>query len=167
METSPSTRSRLLRNFAIARRSDQAAANELAAYWQSKRGARLVPARKDIDPLEIPRHLIPHLFMFDVLGGGDDFRYRLIGTDIVDGVGRDSTGAVISQLYREAPDSVAALNQVLRQTMTEKTPLFVSGQMIWFHRVETEKRFNAVFLPLSADNAAIDIIMGGLWTEAA
>lgn len=157
---------RLLRSHSIAPGSEHAAANDLAAYWRSKRGDRIAPSRKDIDPLEIPRLLLPHVFMFDVIGGGDDFRYRLIGTEIVDGAGRDATGALISQLYRDSPDSLAAVIQILRRVMVEKRPLFVSGRMAWLRRGEREKRFQAVFLPLSPDDAqSIDIVFGGLWTE--
>lgn len=65
---------------------------DLVAYSDKKRGDRFAPRRSDIDPTEIPRHL-PHIHMMDVLDGGADFRYRLIGTAIVQGLGRDNTSA--------------------------------------------------------------------------
>jgi len=75
---------------------------DLVAYWDAKRAARLAPPRAAIDPLDIPKHL-QHLFMLDVVDSGRDFRLRLIGTEIVRGLGRDSTGQYFSELFEDQP----------------------------------------------------------------
>ena len=62
------------------------------AYWIDKRGSRLLPSRRDIDPVEIPPKILPHLQIIDVVDGGARFRYRLIGTATVDAYGEDFTG---------------------------------------------------------------------------
>jgi hypothetical protein len=166
MTSAPRGGVRLLRNYSLAPHSEFSATTELAAYWQSKQAGRIAPSRRDIDPIDIPPHLLPRVFMFDVVNGGADFRYRLIGTGIVDGAGRDSTGAMISRLYKDTPDSLAAMMDILRRAVAEARPLYVSGQMVWLrHGQEILTGFQAVFLPLSADNATIDIILGGLWTN--
>ena len=36
-------------------------------YWRGKAGARPLPSRSDIDPVEIPR-LLPHIMLVDVIG---------------------------------------------------------------------------------------------------
>lgn len=59
---------------------------ELLEYWRSKRGSRLMPARADIDPIEIPT-LLPIIGLVDVLDGGARFRFRLLGTEVVDAAG--------------------------------------------------------------------------------
>jgi len=52
-----------------------------AFYWLSKRGDRLMPDRKDIDPTEIPWAL-SRMFITDYEREHDVYRYRLAGNDI-------------------------------------------------------------------------------------
>jgi hypothetical protein len=81
---------------------------DLVSYWDAKRAGRLAPPRASIDPLDIPMHL-PHRFMLDVVGSGGDFRFRLIGTEIVRGLGRDSTGRYFSELFQNQPANLDRL----------------------------------------------------------
>lgn len=75
---------------------------ELAQYWNRKRGSHLMPSRGDIDPTEIPR-LLPHLRMVDVLYEPDlKFRYRLVGTAVVELMGIDITGRYIDESLFDA-----------------------------------------------------------------
>lgn len=60
-------------------------------YWNSRRGVRRCPCRADLDPIEIPR-LLPHIGLIDVIDGGKNFRYRLIGTEMNRVFGHDFTG---------------------------------------------------------------------------
>ncbi len=60
-------------------------------YWRGKRHGRRFPSRADIDPLEIPR-LLEHIGLIDVMEGGEDFSYRLVGTGIARAFGEDPTG---------------------------------------------------------------------------
>src|SRR6185312_534525 len=65
--------------------------NEIHAYWLAKRGQRRMPSRWDIDPAEIPR-LLRNLMLIDVSHDPIRFRYRLIGSNVVDATGEDRTG---------------------------------------------------------------------------
>lgn len=69
----------------------------LLDYWERKRGARAMPRRTDIDPLDMPTRLLPFLELIE-LGEGGRLRYRLIGTAIVDAMGRDATGRYLDQV---------------------------------------------------------------------
>jgi hypothetical protein len=51
-------------------------------YWLARRGARRFPARRDIEPTDIP-HLLSGILLLDVHYDPLDFEYRLIGGDIV------------------------------------------------------------------------------------
>ena len=150
------------RDVLIATENPLPAANELVAYWRKKRGERSAPQRRDMDPTGIPRSLLPHLFMLDVIDHGADFRYRLLGTAIVAGTGRDATGALISHLYAPYPGALATLRQILARVMSEKIPIFSSGLMYWLPDRDYQNYTN-VFLPLSEDDVAVDIVLGGLW----
>jgi len=49
--------------------------SSLMTYWKAaRRGLRLRPERADIDPAAMPRFVLPHVLMVDVLA--NDFRYR-------------------------------------------------------------------------------------------
>lgn len=53
----------------------------LAEYWLSKRAGRLMPARGDIDPLDIAWAL-PNIYLVDYDRASGTYRYRLAGSDI-------------------------------------------------------------------------------------
>lgn len=73
----------------------------LIAYWNAKRGERKLPSRADIDPSDL-RSILPSLIIFDCLAGFADFRYRLMGTGVVDAAGRDNTGKTVREVYEAA-----------------------------------------------------------------
>ncbi len=59
-----------------------------------------MPARRDIDPVEVPT-LLPHLQLIEIVAGGR-FRYRLIGTALAEAFGRDYTGQYPDELFDAA-----------------------------------------------------------------
>ena len=64
----------------------------LHEYWRAKSGADdPVPRRRDIDPVELP-DLLPNLMLVDVERNPLRFRYRLVGTRVVDFSYHDFTG---------------------------------------------------------------------------
>jgi hypothetical protein len=63
----------------------------------SFRGSRALPLRKQVDPVELQKHL-GSLNLIDCLPDLADFRYRLIGTSVAQAYGRDSTGKTVRQL---------------------------------------------------------------------
>lgn len=129
----------------------------LLAYWTAKRGARAVPRREDIDPIELKDHL-PSLFMLDVLDAGRDFRYRLVGTTIAEMSGRDVTGAKLSTLYEAYPDALAKIATLFAPVIAERRPVFARGTVFW--RPERDfRRFEAGYFPVSSDGETVDIIL--------
>lgn len=74
----------------------------LYRYWLSKAPPDRLPSRNDIDPVDIPQ-LLPWIVLVDVVRGGAALRlrHRLIGTGIVERVGRDVTGGYFDELYDE------------------------------------------------------------------
>ncbi len=81
--------------FEIAR-TRSAMIHELHRYWNSKRGARPMPARGDIDPSEI-KHLLPNILIVDLEGEPLRVRFRLLGTKVVAASGRDFTGGYLDE----------------------------------------------------------------------
>ncbi len=129
----------------------------LFGYWREKRGDRAMPARADLDPLEIPT-LLPIVGLVDVLDGGARFRYRLVGTEIVDVAGHDPTGRFLDEAL---PDSGYAdyLIGLFREATRECRPLY--GESDFRDRNRIERRVRRLLMPLSRDGRAVDMIFGG------
>ncbi len=66
-------------------------------YWERIRGNRAMPARSDLDPLDIPK-LLAHVMLVDVLREPLDFRFRLIGTEVQYIISRNYQGVRFSEL---------------------------------------------------------------------
>ncbi len=125
-------------------------------YWDSKRGARAMPARLDIEPLELKPYL-RHLFLIEPLPG-DDFRYRLVGSEITERYGRNSTGKTVREIYAELPAVADWLTGMLLAVTTRKRPVLASGSL---RAIRKEHVFSeSLHLPLSDDGTNVTMIFG-------
>jgi hypothetical protein len=132
----------------------------LAAYWETKRGDRFAPRRADIDPAEIREHM-PRLFMIDVLPRGE-YRYRLVGTELVERTGRDPTGKTLSQLQAERPGAHDERKHRYDQVVATRRPIFSRGEVYWLGDDEY-RRFECGHFPLSDDGKTVNIILAELY----
>ncbi len=89
---------------------------QLFDYWRSKFRAGRLPARKDIDPIDIP-NLLPWLSLIETDWSSDAprFRIRLVGSGVVDRFGRDATGLWFEDAYDEevCAQQVAMYTQIV------------------------------------------------------
>ncbi|HYM30423.1 MAG TPA: PAS domain-containing protein [Candidatus Cybelea sp.] len=134
---------------------------ELVDYWEKKRAGRMAPSRAEIDPAELKAHL-PHIHLIDVIDGGADFRYRLVGTSIVQGLGRDNTGKRVSELYGDRPEVCARIIARFALVVTEKRPIFSRGRIWWM----PDRNFRGLAggsVPLSDDGVNVNIILSELF----
>ena len=69
----------------------------LHAYWELKCAGRDLPDRADIDPVEMPRRLLPYLFIVEYAPIPGRWRYRLMGTEMVERLGADLTGRFLDE----------------------------------------------------------------------
>ena len=123
------------------------------AYWESKRRGRPMPARRDLDPIEIPR-LLPWVLLIDVLRDPLDFRYRLIGTEVVAVSRDDFTGTRFSDLPGKGSDSVIwdnCLTVVRSKAPFSRRPPYVGP------RDDVHSGQN-LLMPLSSDGEQVDMI---------
>jgi hypothetical protein len=131
------------------------------SYWTEKRGGRPVPRKRDIDPIEIPRGVLPNLQLIDVIDGGARFRYRLIGTATVEAYGEDFTGRYPDEMFpAELRDFI---HGIYRQVCTGKAPLFLSNRYVTAKGLELASK--RIYMPLSDDNDAVSHIFGVLRFE--
>jgi hypothetical protein len=126
----------------------------LYRYWDSKRGARSMPARSDLRPEEMAPFL-GYVFLVDVEPAPRRFRFRLIGTEVATSYGLDLTGqytdAVTPESYR------VMIERHYAQAVEERRPLV--------HRMEFSEGMGKVHelirltLPLSDDGATVNMLL--------
>lgn len=138
----------------------ESAMNEaLFAYWRARAGAKSIPARGDIDPVVDLGHLVQHLFLVDVERDPLRFRYRLVGTKVVEHVGTDMTGKYLDQLVEF--DTQYARVKPDYETTVERRTATVSLVRFLTKDGEHSVNYERLLLPLSDDGRTVNMILGG------
>lgn len=143
---------------AFVERIESERLRDVYRYWQSKCGDRVFPRREDIDPTEIPA-LLPHVYLVDVIDGGRDFRFRLLGTHIVESVGLEFTGQLVSEFTRTHKGDRRGRDYY--RLIEHREPQHASGSLVSCGREHLQ--YEKVICPLSSDGEKIDMIFGGLF----
>jgi hypothetical protein len=100
-------------------------------YWCSKKGERIAASRTDLLPSEV-KPFLPIMNLIDVQRNPLRFRHRLVGTEIVDRLGRDVTGEVVSpELYGSAYERVF---DGLKAVADEIRPYRRLARLSWYDR---------------------------------
>lgn len=124
------------------------------AYWDGKRRGRDMPARADIDPLEIVP-LLPGIVLIDVVADARRFVYRLVGTREVAMRGRDPTGKSVAEGFYGAS---AAASMASYQDMVDRRALRLERREF----TTPEGRYGreqVILLPLSDDGTRVTMII--------
>ncbi|MEQ8266833.1 MAG: PAS domain-containing protein [Parvibaculum sp.] len=130
----------------------------LHAWWTGKRReAGRLPSRADVNPAEIPR-LLPHIALLDILRDPLDYRYRLVGTRLVEMMGAERTGKRMREVL--TPPAIEATVELMTQLLRTREPLAFSGTLFWLGKDYIE--FETVILPLSSDGETVDMAVMGL-----
>lgn len=122
---------------------------------QATRGE--TPCRADLEPYDLPRILLPYMFIY--AQEGDRFRCRLYGSKLRDFFGEDSTGRYLDEMVK--PDAREKRNSLFRKPLESGRPLFYRGFLVapgveWRH-------FNRLLLPVATQPGASPTqIMGAL-----
>jgi len=130
----------------------------LYAYWQDKRGDRLMPSRADIDPAGF-RLLLPHVMLYNAEGLGGPYTIRLVGSAIVQFVGRNFTGKPAGSQME--PTAAVAMVRLLDLVVTSRAPKFRIGKAFWW-KEKAYRAYEAAFMPLAADGETVNMIFAGM-----
>jgi len=125
-------------------------------YWQGKCRDGRLPARADIDPIEIPR-ILPHVSLVERERGSGRMRYRLLGSALVESIGWDATGHYLDAVYPGFDGS--ASRQYRQQVFDMGKPSHRLGRpSLRFAKdfVDVER----LYLPLAEDGHRVDMVMG-------
>ena len=144
-------------------------------YWHAKRGGRAMPRKTDIDPVEIAPKVLPNLQIIEVIDGGARFRYRLVGTALVDAWGKDFSGRIADELFPD--DRLNFVQSIYRTVCATKMPFFSCNK---YHTPKDLDLFSMrIYMPLSDDGESVSHILGvmrfeygsplnnGVWGEGA
>ena len=136
-------------------------------YWDSRRGDRPLPGRRDIDPLSIPADLLPGIMLTEVLQAPPWLRYRLVGTAQVALRGRDPTGQPVQGNYMGAHLGIAGDDVMLnyRIVIEKRIPVYtynpVAGALPGGGSLrQVPLRANSsLLMPLSSDGTSVDMVL--------
>jgi hypothetical protein len=129
---------------------------DLLAYWRQACAGRPMPARADIDPVQIKPALLPYILLVDV-EHGPRYRWRLISTHITMVLDRDKTGAYWDDIYDG--EEIASMTYRADWVVRHRLPLRSTG-----HCIERDRDYDyneALFMPLSDDGSVINMMMMG------
>ena len=137
----------------------------LKAYWDGKRGGRSMPTRAEIKPADMKEHL-GWIILLDALADFSDFRYRTIGTRVTQYFLADSTGKTLREAFEPYGDT--AVNGVIathRKAARDQVAVRSYGGAGWLGRSFMD--FDALFLPLSDDGVATNMILSAFTFDLA
>ena len=134
---------------------------ELYRYWLERRGERSLPARGDIDPVDIPQ-LLPHIALTEIVpspGGKEPrFRYRLAGTEIEQRFGCPLTNCFLDEL--KEGEYLTYIQSLYRQLMTDLAPVYSESSFeTGDSNILLAKR---LMLPLSDDQQSVNMVLSGV-----
>lgn len=127
----------------------------LYSYWSGlhQAGPETLPRRSDISPDQI-RDLLPNIMIVDVERNPMRFRYRLVGTRVVEYNGVEFTGRYLGEIgweeERDLLDSYVGVVETRR-------PVF--GSLVWDLVTGRPGRCEFARLPLSEDNNVVSQIL--------
>jgi hypothetical protein len=127
---------------------------DLYAYWHGKKGDRKMPSRPDICPTEII-DLLPKIVLIDVEHEPQRFRFRLVGTDVVNVMGQDATGKYLDDL-----SSNPVIHDRLSWLTQHKTTYYVTSRLDWLNR--SFQKYHVLGLPLGDETGKVNMIMYGI-----
>lgn len=122
-------------------------------YWCDRRGNRELPRRADLDPIDIPK-LLTSVTLIDVSYDPFDFRYRLLGGDIV----RDFDVRV-GESIRDLPSEFGrdGICERYRRSVVERRPVLQIYESA--SRRGQTLRIEALTCPLSDDEREVNMLV--------
>ena len=122
-------------------------------YWQERRGVHEMPGRADIRPEDLCRSL-GWINLIDVRPELPAFRFRLVGTAVVQAYGRDVTGRSVRDLT--PADYAELIHAAFAEAVRLRRPVLHELQFSDGWKTHTMRRLT---LPLTSDGSAVDMLM--------
>lgn len=126
-------------------------------YWNGLRGERRFPARSEISPRPIVK-LLPNTLIVQVLENGTDFKYVLVGDEVVRAYRTVLVQRRVSEIAADMPHAAMFWKTLYRRVFDNGTPIavrFRSGQDGESNFIDAE----TVLLPLGPAEGPVDHII--------
>jgi hypothetical protein len=129
----------------------------LYEHWLSIHpGGGKLPGRRDFDPMAVPQ-LLPHIMLLEVEGRPPRFRYRVIGTRMVDALGKDLTGQWLDEAHSQAGRKPEFPGYEL--VVRNREPQWRRGAPHFASYIDKCTGMERVFLPLASNGVDVDMIL--------
>lgn len=138
--------------------SEDPAIRRFLGLWEERRDGQALPPRDSFEVTDL-KEWLGHILILDVIDGGMDFRYRLVGVEIARSVGRDYTGRLMSECKFEVPASQVIAE--FREVVEARRPLVRRGHVTWAPD-RSWRSFESVHAPLASDGHTVDKTIGVL-----
>ncbi|HLJ18945.1 MAG TPA: PAS domain-containing protein [Stellaceae bacterium] len=128
-------------------------------YWREKRGDRKYPARADLDPVDF-FYVLGDVVMVDAARAAPGgrwpwaFRYRLVGTKIVQRDGYDLTGKPLDDLPE--PEYRERVRATWLEACETGLPAHRVRDLLLDRRI---RRYEVIVLPLASNGEDIDMLI--------
>lgn len=154
--TDPITGQKLRIDFEEIETPSHPDAEALLAYWHERRQAGGFVMGRDVPSKAIAR-LTKHLVVSEPLPDHSDFRYRVVGMVVIQRLGFDVTGMLVSEVFAEEP--AQSLIGAERRVLDSDAPVFLRMHV---QGVLSEVRWpELVVLPMSSpDQTARWVLVG-------
>ncbi len=127
-------------------------------YWLAKRDTRTMPARSDVSPAQLKSQL-PHILLADVIDGGADFRYRLVGTQLRQFFYAEPSGKLMSDaLAPFGETTVRATLSSYRGVMEQRAPVRLTAAVL--RSVRSPSSLTPIWRRCRMTGVAVNMILG-------
>jgi hypothetical protein len=127
---------------------------EALAAWDRIRADRQMPSRAEMSP-RVMRGFLKHMALIQVIDGGNDFRFRVVGDAVVIQQGMALNGVTTSDLDTRIPGYGAQLARAYRRVVRHRAPLAYRG--LYFRPADKHTfSHEALMAPLGDDGESVD-----------
>jgi hypothetical protein len=124
--------------------------------WAQLIGDTAIPRKRAFDITRMPPAVWPILFMLEVFDRGQQFRYKVVGTEIVQNLDRDVTAERVPAWA--CPSDADRVLESYRHVVRSGEPVLASGRVP--HR--PHRGYTYLALPLKGDNEQVTHILGAV-----
>jgi hypothetical protein len=130
-------------------------------YWRQECGGAVPLPRSAIDPVRLPAKILPRFAIIEVFRDPLDFRYRLLGTSLIEFFGRDSTGKRFSEIDYPKPQG-ERLKNYFEYVVNNDAVVYRETTADWANRDYIT--IASMFLPGTSSGDRTDLIFGAIVT---
>lgn len=128
----------------------------LMAFWWDRRAARRFPSVEDFDPAELS-DVWCHCFTLHRHDPCGQCEFRFVGETIAEMSRLADTEITVDEVTKNSLLDHATRN--IEQVLAQQVPVIHSGEFV--NEAGERVMFRSILLPLSADQVAIDHVVGG------